>query len=237
MNNIQFQTGGFPLDAETIEFLQDAIASLQAIGKLGGDGNYVLSGAEFSESGADTIISDGWIFYNGELLPFVGGNLGEGYENQRELDITLIENVEQATYEDTVDKDAYFTRYFTLGDTGTVTIDFYTLARYRTKDSWYGKAYIPVGYGANQCVVTGDLISAQLVSSPSGGFVYRFSFQNIGSNKYVPVIELEGTNSVKTLNYNIKQVTPTFFDVLIKDPNQGRLATPIIYTFLIQINK
>ncbi len=72
MNYTDFtQTGGFPLDTDVLDFNQKALAEVLKWPALQDDGTYpslmILSGCV--DDGGD-IFSDGWLLYNGEVLPF-----------------------------------------------------------------------------------------------------------------------------------------------------------------------
>ena len=64
----------FALSSSSLAFLQDAWTALQAIAGLGGNQNYILSGCE--PNGA-TSVTPGVVVINGEVLPFVGGGVGD----------------------------------------------------------------------------------------------------------------------------------------------------------------
>jgi hypothetical protein len=69
MNKINFlEKADFPMDSNTMDFLQNMTKFAAELAKLGGD-NYILSGCE--ETG-DTV-ADGLIVCDGELLRFRGG--------------------------------------------------------------------------------------------------------------------------------------------------------------------
>lgn len=91
--------GGLPVTQFTTAFMQSSyINSLMAIAKLCGD-KTILFGCE--QLGSN--VSSGWISYNGELLPLVGGSLGTG-------GIKVIETVDQREYENTIVHNVYFTK-------------------------------------------------------------------------------------------------------------------------------
>lgn len=63
------KTGGLWLTQNTLDFLQDATSTaLDAIAKLVGD-KAVIDGVVIT----GTNVSDGWISFNGKILPFLGG--------------------------------------------------------------------------------------------------------------------------------------------------------------------
>ena len=102
------QTIGFPLETNTLDFMQNAYTVFNAFGNLAGD-KVIISGCELIGS----TTKDGVIFYNGELLTFKGG------VNQSTIIIT--ENVTTAIFEDGDTKNVYAERYATFG-TGTAHV-------------------------------------------------------------------------------------------------------------------
>lgn len=109
MNIIKFlQTGGIPFDADTINFIQSAYTVFNAFGSLAGD-KTIISGCNVV--GSQT--SDGYIFYNGELLVFKGG--------VNQSSIIIVENDENLVFENGETHTVEQERYATFG-TGTAQI-------------------------------------------------------------------------------------------------------------------
>lgn len=103
MNRVEFnQAGGFPLETNTLDFLQAGLGVLQALTSLGGD-NYILSGCIVA--GAN--VSDGYVVINGEVLPFQGGGL--------QTKVVVREDVSNKEFENGSVKGTFFTRYATFG--------------------------------------------------------------------------------------------------------------------------
>lgn len=124
MHKIEIQGSGFPATNLTWRFLRDMINQVHNLAALGGD-NYILSGC--TNNGAD-VISDGWIVYQGELLPFTGGALGAS--------VVITETIEQTTYLEDLDadgngdqKDTYFTRVAQFGAAGGTVFNWSDLKR------------------------------------------------------------------------------------------------------------
>jgi len=116
MNQINLQqTGGFPLETDTLDFMQTAYTALQAIAALGGD-NYILSGCATT----GTTVADGYIVINNEVLPFKGGLL--------QTNIVIREDKQTRPFENGQVKDVFFTRYASFG-TGTNAIAWASLSR------------------------------------------------------------------------------------------------------------
>ncbi len=103
MNKVLFnQTGGFPLETDTLDAMQQAYEMLQALGELAG--NYaIIKGCEVNGSN----VSDGIVYIEGEILPFQGGLLGS--------DVIIQEERTQRTFEDGQSRDVYINRYATFG--------------------------------------------------------------------------------------------------------------------------
>jgi hypothetical protein len=76
------QLGGNPIDQDSFAFMQKSyIDAFGAIANL--IGNYVIVTGMAVVGGN---ISDGWLVYNGVLMPFVGGALGDGSISVVEVD-------------------------------------------------------------------------------------------------------------------------------------------------------
>ncbi len=106
MNIVDFlQTGGFPLEANSLKFMQDAYTIFNKLGELSGD-KTILSGCEL-EGGN---ITDGVIYVNGEVLTFKGGI--------PQTSIVIVEEVEDAEFEDGQVHPTYKTKYATFGTSG-----------------------------------------------------------------------------------------------------------------------
>ena len=117
MNSIDFShSGGFPLDTDTLDFLQKSYTNpIQALTKLGGD-NYIISGVE--DDGAKT--TDGWVVIKGDIMPFKG--------DLKQETIIVLDTVQTVDFENGAEYETYFTRYATFG-VGLQAIPFASLAR------------------------------------------------------------------------------------------------------------
>lgn len=108
MNKINFnQTGGFPLETNTLQFLQNAYSLFNAFSVLAGDLT-ILQGCTVTGSS----VSDGVVIINGEVLPFVGGVVAST--------VVIVETTESKTFEDGSSKAVYHTRVARFGR-GTAT--------------------------------------------------------------------------------------------------------------------
>ena len=104
MNSIDFShSGGFPLETDTLDFLQNSYTGpIKALTKLGGD-NYIISGVE--DDGART--TDGWVVIQGDIMPFKG--------DLKQNTIVVVDAVQAVDFENGAEREAYFTRYATFG--------------------------------------------------------------------------------------------------------------------------
>lgn len=118
MNNINFQqTGGFPLETDTLGFMQEAYMALQNIAAIGGE-NYILSGCTVTGNN----VSDGYMVLNKEVIPFQGGLQQSG---------VIIREVKQTRpFENGQTKEVFKTRYASFG-TGEGVIPFGSILRLR----------------------------------------------------------------------------------------------------------
>ncbi len=100
--------GGFPLEQDTLEFMQQSYRG--AFGALAGlcGNKTILVGVELVAGN----YSNGWISYNGELIPFVGAVAAP--------DVVIVETpaTVQAVFEDGTPRDVYFTKLATCGSAG-----------------------------------------------------------------------------------------------------------------------
>lgn len=96
------QTGGFPLETETLAHMQDAYGIFQALGNIVGEKS-IIKGCVV----AGVNVSDGVVYLNGELLQFVGGAI--------QATVVVIETAVSGEFEDGLVKPIYYTRYATFG--------------------------------------------------------------------------------------------------------------------------
>lgn len=114
MNRINFEnTGGFPLGAYTLDFMQKSYQLLNTLGNIAGNLS-VLSGCE--EVGRS--ITDGVVYIDGEVLPFKGAPISEK--------VIIVETSQKRIFKDGVEKAVEYTRYATFGNSinGRLWADF-----------------------------------------------------------------------------------------------------------------
>lgn len=101
-NKIHFDFyGGFPFDQQTLQFLQNTYNGVADVVKnLIGD-KVIVSGVVELNNGE---FSDGWIVYDGLLVPFIGGV-------SHNRNFSIVESVESLRFEDTQLKPVILKRY------------------------------------------------------------------------------------------------------------------------------
>ena len=143
--------GGFPMTQFTLSEMQDSYrGALAAMAKLVGS-KTILYGVEV----AGGTVSDGWIAYNGELIPFIGGSVN--------TKVVITETPVSRTFEDTAVYDVYFTKTATCASLGDFNFsELVTLLPFSNvwlpgdlKQKYVDNAYIAAnydvdGYGLNQ---------------------------------------------------------------------------------------
>ncbi|WP_212006507.1 hypothetical protein [Chitinophaga sp. HK235] len=98
--------GGFPLTQDVLAYMQSSYRdALTGLARVCGN-KVIVSG--MSENG--TIVADGWILHDGELLPFVGGPKQNTY--------IIIDDNKPVTFEDGVSRTVLFNRYARFGSGG-----------------------------------------------------------------------------------------------------------------------
>jgi microcystin-dependent protein len=109
--------GGFPLTQYTLHYMQSAYnEALTGLAKLAGN-NIILTGVENTNG----VITDGWIVWNGELLPFQGGLLQSTF--------IVSQTTEDRKFADDVTRTVYTTRFARFGSGGAA---FSSLTRLST---------------------------------------------------------------------------------------------------------
>lgn len=80
MNTIDFtQPGGFPLTQDILNFLQSTyVEGLTGLATVVNDGSspVIISGMNITHPSGGTAVSDGWLFYRGQIIQFNASSLG-----------------------------------------------------------------------------------------------------------------------------------------------------------------
>ena len=115
MNELKMQqAGGFPLETDTLDFMQTAYDVFNALGELAGN-LAIVSGCE----AVGSQINSGKVYINGKLLAFRGGAVG--------TNVVIRQEITKRKFEDGNEKDVYKTRYACFG-TG---VTMYTWADFK----------------------------------------------------------------------------------------------------------
>ena len=103
MNIVRYkQTGGFPLDTNNLDFLQNSFHILNTLGNLAGD-MVIISGCEITGN----TVNNGVVYVNKEVLEFRGGSIS--------ANVFIKEEAVSGTFEDGSFKPIEITRYVTFG--------------------------------------------------------------------------------------------------------------------------
>ncbi len=116
-NRIDFShNGGFPLEQETLGFMQDSYRQAMAALSVFIGNKVIVSGVIISGG----VTSDGFVSVDGELMPFVGGTVG--------TDVVVEEITLSALFEDLNSHTIYHTKRAKFG-TGAGSIPFIDFLR------------------------------------------------------------------------------------------------------------
>jgi hypothetical protein len=109
MNNSNFiQTGGYPLNAERLKEQQTAYTIFNSLGALAGNLT-IISGCTLT----GTVISDGVVFINGEVIDFREATVTE------DSTVIIIEEEVKRPFKNGIIKTVNFIRYATFGTAAT----------------------------------------------------------------------------------------------------------------------
>ena len=234
---------GFPLTQRTLQIMQDSYReALKGLAALGGD-MVILSGLE--EDSGGSVLTDGWVFVDGELLPFEGGT--------KTARFVIEEATESRTFEPGVDKDVYTTRTAKFGSNPGHDYDFDALTRLdsikthqQNKDNPHEVTKEQVGLGNlpnaksdsfllkdSDSLATNKAVSEvfarvprithgnEYVGNVGGGSGAKTRItHNLGNVNYIAFITIishGSSNNDNDLTYAIKNKTEDYFDVYLDD--------------------
>lgn len=131
MNRYNFQqTGGFPLETDTLNNMQIAYSIFNALGEISGEKTIVTGCIE-----AAGIISNGVVYLNGELLEFRGGAV--------QTHVRIIETPSSKEFEDGSYNEVHYERYVTFSS-GVEEIPWFEFTRL-ISISEIQKRLVPIG--------------------------------------------------------------------------------------------
>lgn len=191
MNKIDVQqTGGFPLETDTLDFMQSGWNILNALGYISGNSVILQGCTEYMGN-----VSAGYLFFNGEVFRFDGGALG--------TEIRVVETVEERIFEDGISKPVYKTRKAVFGTPGIPWSVFK-----RPKSAWdltntqngLAQKTVPVGAimmwaGAINAIPTGWYLCDGTNSTPDLRSKFIVGY-NPGESDYDTVGKTGGAKSV-----------------------------------------
>lgn len=131
MNKQNFlQTGGYPLETDTLDNMQTAYDLFNALGEIAG--NFaIIKGCVV----AGTTVGDGVVYINGEVFKFVGGNV--------QTSVRILQNVTTKPFENGDVNEVHYERYVTFAS-GVDSIPWANFTRLTSLIEMQ-KAMVPVG--------------------------------------------------------------------------------------------
>ena len=128
-NKLIVSATGFPGTNKTLRFIQDAFKEpLGALAQLAGEKTIITGVVVDNTDPSNVTVSDGYIVYNGEIIPFVGGVFANT--------VTIFEQFENVDYNTDANDDtildslpAYRTIYAKCGTGGIDIFNFSQLIR------------------------------------------------------------------------------------------------------------
>src|SRR5690554_3332480 len=206
MNRIATTPRGFPFDEKTLAELQEqTVPVLNALAKLVPD-NSIIYGCDFNYELMRR--NDGFILWNGELLPFVGGPPSAQF--------SILEEVQVRTFNVGTDQDpqledhpAYYKRYAKVGNIPGAegvfdSIDLNRPPRflsYLNKGRKFIGTVVPNGAGVE--------------ATPN--IKIMVLFDNIYTSNYMVLGSFHHAAGGGTFHYEIVDRGPTSFGVILKD--------------------
>jgi microcystin-dependent protein len=190
MNRANFQqTGGFPLETDTLDFMQESYTQLQQVtAAICGDSPAIISGCNIMGS----TVTEGWVVINRELLPFEGGPLGTR--------VGIVETTTNKVFEDTVERPVYTHRKVVFNLSGS--INWTDLKRIEPLNTVVPKGLISMWSGAISNIPTGWLLCDGTNGTPNlkGKFIVGYDssstdYNSVGKTGGAEVVTLTGAQS------------------------------------------
>lgn len=199
MNKQDFnQLGGFPLETDTLDWMQNAYDIFNTLGYIAGD-KTILTGC--TQTGSVT--SDGVVFVNGELFPFKGGTT--------QATVRILETKTPKVFENGDVNDVHSERYITFA-TGTGSIPW---SDFKTFDSLKNitSRILPVGTNPQAYVGPMDAIPEgwELYLPMKGQFVVGYdpdiadynAIGKTGGSKEITLTESQMPAHTHTASVNV----------------------------------
>jgi len=227
-NKLIVSATGFPGTNKTLRFIQDAFREpLGALAQLAGDKTIVTGVVVDTTDPANTIVSNGFITYAGEIIPFVGGSFANT--------VTIIEAFENANYNTDADNNqqldslpAYRTIYAKCGTGGIDIFNFSELAPLKTI-----KELSNLELPSN--VLTYLHKGSFVVETGYGTQIQTISFPDVGTNNYM-IIQSAKTQSGLSVypgEFTPDNYTQTSFTAKIPDYVDALPGNFVIFNFML----
>lgn len=243
MDTLDIQQTGFGATNKTWRFLQKSyLDALNALAKVVGD-KIIVSGLEVDQL-ANTI-SDGFIIYNGEILPFEGGTFA--------ATVTIIETIENATYDVDLNGDTiqdqlptYKTRIAKCATGGVVEFPFSDLRRIETiqqmsfreqiQANWQQSTSSEPDYIKNKPTLFSALASGtKNIGDVVGDVTVTVTFQDIGTTNYIAITSIVSNGTAafdNDLRIVVKDKTASSFKISLAEASGAVQSVSVDYILL-----
>jgi len=201
MNKQNFlQTGGFPLETDTLDAMQTAYALFNALGEIAGN-KTIVKGCIV----AGTNTGDGVVYVDGELYEFVGGTT--------QSTVRIIQEATSKVFENGQTNETHYRRYVTFA-TGVGSIPWADFTRINPL-AQIQKALVPVGMISMWSGAIGDIparwalcdgqngtpnLSGRFIVGYNAADVDYDSIAKVGGSKQVTPT---GSNAETTISVNV----------------------------------
>lgn len=201
MNKINVQqTGGFPLETDTLNAMQNAYDIFNSLGNIIAP-LAIVKGCEITGNQ----VANGIVFINGEVLEFRGG--------QASATVIIKEETTNRNFENGENKVVYRTRYATFGNSVQTTnynwVDFHrSISLKEIEKRLVHPGFIQDYYGDVNSIPTGWYLCDGTNGTPDlrGMFIVGFDSRN---SDYNQIGKTGGLNEVKLNIQQLPKHTPT----------------------------
>lgn len=221
------QLGGFPFTQATLEHMQNAYSeAINALVLLIGD-KVILAGVQ----NVGGIISNGFITYNGELLPFIGGTLSSG--------VVIVETSSDELFEDGQNKGVKFTKVARLGTPATFNFselkNLGTILDLKNAHDTLQGLFAALNYGN----LPGSPIklkgSYNLGNVPGSDGFYNISIPDQPDNNYTIIGTMRGLNTNLDFDNDVSWVVGKFqnnqFQLAVRE--YANAAQNLVFDYLL----
>lgn len=222
MNEIKTTPRGFPFDELALAEIQEqTVPPINAIAQLIPD-NSIVWGCQISNA---LNISNGFIIWDGELMPFVGGQLASQFSIINEV-VTRAFNIGTDQDPQLEDHPAYIKRYAKLGAVEGAE-SLHSMSGLRPAPRFL--TYLKKGRRFCGTVVPQSIV----IGEQQVGTVINIAFDSIRISNYLVMGNFyrANTQSQGSFEYDVFAKTPTGFSVRIK--NISEPISQLIFEYLV----